>query len=111
MAKGFNPMGGANMKNMMKQVQKMQKQMEEMQAELDNKEFEGSAGGCVSAKVNGRKELLSVKIDMETVEADDIEMLQDMIVAAVNNAMTLAEEESSKQLSGITGGLNMPGLL
>ncbi|RVU53845.1 YbaB/EbfC family nucleoid-associated protein [Anaerosphaera multitolerans] len=113
MAKGYPgfPKGGGNMNNMMKQVQKLQKQMETMQEDLKNKEVEAtSGGGAVKAVVNGNKELVSLKIDEEVVDPDDVEMLQDLIVAAVNEAMRVAEEKMSSEMSKLTGGLNIPGL-
>ncbi|QEK13413.1 YbaB/EbfC family nucleoid-associated protein [Crassaminicella thermophila] len=113
MAKGRGkmPMMPGNMNNMLKQVQKMQKQMEKMQAELEEKEVEASAGGgAVSVKVNGKKELLDVKIQPEVVDPDDIEMLQDLIIAAVNEAMRKAEDMMNAEMGKITGGINVPGL-
>ena len=111
MAKGgFKGMGG-NMGGMMKQVQQMQKKMMEMQSELEEKEVEAtSGGGAVLVKVNGKKELLEVKIDKDVVDPDDVEMLQDLIIAAANEALRKAEEMMSKEMSKVTGGLNVPGL-
>ncbi|EFI41337.1 MULTISPECIES: YbaB/EbfC family nucleoid-associated protein [Peptoniphilus] len=112
MAKGYPgfPMGG-NMNNMMKQVQKLQKQMEEMQENLKNQEIEFSAGGgAVVAKVNGSKELVSITLDKEVVDPDDVEMLQDLIITAVNGAIASVEEKSNSAMNKITGGLNIPGL-
>ena len=104
-------MGGANMGNMMKQVQKMQKDMEKMQGELDEKEFEASSGGgAVTATANGKKELVSVKIDKDVVDPDDVEMLEDLVLAAVSEALRGAEEMVSKEMGKITGGMNIPGL-
>ena len=113
MAKGKFPGGGMpdNMNNMMKQVQKMQKQMEEVQSELEQKEVEATAGGgAVSIKVNGKKEILDVKIQPEVVDPDDIEMLQDLILAATNEALRKAEEMMSKEMGKVTGGMNIPGM-
>ena len=113
MAKGKFPGGGmpGNMNNMMKQVQKMQKQMEEVQSELEQKEVEATAGGgAVSIKVNGKKEILDVKIQPEVVDPDDIEMLQDLILAATNEALRKAEEMMSKEMGKVTGGMNIPGM-
>ena len=113
MAKGFGGrgmpgMGGMNM-NMMKQVQKMQQDMQKMQAELENKEYTAAAGGgVVSATVTGRRELRAISIDPEAVDPDDVEMLQDMIVAAVNEALRTAEEDMAATMQQITGGLNLP---
>jgi len=103
--------GGGNMNNMMKQVQKMQKQMEEMQKELEQKEVEAtSGGGAVMVKVTGKKDLLEVKIDPEVVDKDDVEMLEDMIVAAVNEAFRKADEMMENEMKKVTGGVNIPGL-
>lgn len=111
MAKGYPGFGGGNMNNMMKQVQKLQKQMEEMQEDLKNQVVEASSGGgAVTAAVNGNKELVSLKIEQEVVDPDDVEMLQDLIVAAVNEAMRTAEQKASSEMNKITGGLNIPGL-
>ena len=96
--------GGMN--NLMKQAQRMQRQMEEKQAELETKEYSAtSGGGAVTATVNGKKELLKLEISKDAVDPDDIEMLQDMIVAAVNEAMKQAEEASGAMLGKMTGGL------
>lgn len=111
MAKRRMPGGMGNMGNMMKQVQKMQKQMEEMQKELELKEVEATAGGgAITAKVNGKKVLLDLQIDPEVVDPDDVEMLQDLVMAAVNEAFRKADEMMEKEMSKITGGLNIPGL-
>jgi len=101
--------GGAmpgNMNNLMKQAQKMQKQMEEKTKELEEKEWEASAGGgAVTVRVSGKKEILSVKLSAEVVDPDDIEMLEDLIVAATNEAIRKADEENSAMLQQLTGGL------
>lgn len=103
--------GMPNMNNMMKQVQKMQKQMEQKQAELEEKEVEASAGGgAVVVKVSGKKELKSIEIKEDVVDPDDVEMLQDLIIAAVNEALRSADEFANKEMSQITGGMNIPGL-
>jgi len=97
--------------NMMKQFQKMQAKMEEIQARLEEMEIEGTAGGgMVKAVVNGKQDLLEIKIDREVVDPDDIDMLQDLIVAAVNQARQKAQEIQNEQMSQLTGGLNIPGL-
>ncbi len=104
---GF-PGGGlpGNMNNLMKQAQRMQKQMEEKTKELEDKEWEASAGGgAVTVKVSGKKEISSVKLSKEVVDPDDIEMLEDLIVAAANEALRKMEEESSSVMGQITGGL------
>jgi len=97
----------------MKQAQKMQEQMMRVQNELAAKTVEATAGGgMVTAVVNGKFELVSLKIEREVVDPDDIDMLQDLIVAAVSEAIRLAQEMSADEMSKITGGLNMniPGL-
>ena len=99
-----------NMNNLMKQAQKMQKQMEDVQSNLDTLIFEATVGGgVVKAVVNGKKELTKVTIDPDAVDPDDVEMLEDLVVAAVNEALRKAEEEVSGQMSKLTGGMNMPG--
>ncbi len=114
MAKGFNSrgmggMGGGNMNNMIRQAQKMQQDMLKAQEELESKTYEaGAGGGVVSATVSGKKELVSVTIDPEAVDPDDVEMLQDLIVAAVNEALRKAADDAASQMSRLTGGLNLP---
>lgn len=111
MAKGFPGFPGGNMNSMMKQVQKLQKQMEEMQEDLKNKEVESTAGGgAVKVRVNGQKEVVAVEIDKEVVDPDDVEMLQDLLIVAVNDALKKAEQQASSEMSKLTGGLNIPGL-
>lgn len=110
MARGGFP-GMGNMGNMMKQVQKMQKQMTDLQNELNEREVEASAGGgAVTVKVNGKKEILAVTIDKDVVDPDDVEMLQDLILAATNEALRTADEMVSREMQKITGGMNIPGL-
>ena len=100
-----------NMNNLMKQAQRMQRQMETQQAELEAKEFSAaSGGGVVEVTVSGKREVTKVKIDPEAVDPDDVEMLEDLIVAAVNEAMRNAESKMSSQMGKLTGGLNIPGL-
>lgn len=100
-----------NMNNMIKQAQKMQKQMQDMQAELEKKEVEVTAGGgAVTVKANGKKEILDIQLNPEIVDSDDVEMLQDLVIAAVNEALRKVDELSSSEMSKLTGGLNMPGL-
>ena len=95
----------------MRQAQKMQKKMEEAQAEAAAQVVEASAGGgMVSVKVNGKQELLEVVIEKDVVNPDDVEMLQDLIVAAVNEGMKKANQLMQDKLQGITGGLNIPGM-
>lgn len=106
--KGGFPGGGlpGNMNNLMKQAQRMQKQMEEKTQELEGKEWEATAGGgAVTVKVSGKKEISSVKLSKEVVDPDDIEMLEDLIVAAVNEALRKMEEESQEVMGQVTGGL------
>lgn len=112
MAKGgFPGMGGMNMNNLMKQAQKMQQDMEKMQAELEEKEFTATAGGgVVKVTVNGKKEVLDVEIDPEAVDPDDVEMLQDLIITATNQALQTADKETASQMKKVTGGLNLPGM-
>lgn len=95
-----------NMNNLMKQAQRMQRQMEETTKELEEKEYSASAGGgAVTVTVSGKKEVLSVKLAEEVVDPNDIEMLQDLIVAATNEALRKMEEESQAAMSKLTGGL------
>lgn len=115
MAKGFGGrggmggMGGGMNMNMIKQAQKMQQDMMRMQQELQEKEYQANAGGgVVSATVNGKHELKNLTIDPEAVDPEDVEMLQDMIVAAVNEAMRAADSDASSTMSKLTGGLNLP---
>ncbi len=112
MGKGkFPGMGRGNMGNMMKQMQKMQKQMEETQKEVEEQEIEATAGGgAIKAVVNGKRELLSIKIDESVVDAEDIEMLEDLVLAAVNEALRKAEAIMEKEMGKLTGGMNIPGL-
>ncbi len=113
MARGGFPgmMGGGNMQQLARQAQKLQQQMAEMQAALDAREFEASAGGgMVSVKVNGKKELLALSIKPEAVDPEDVEMLQDLVMAAVNEALRQAAETIEREMGKMTGGLNMPGL-
>jgi DNA-binding YbaB/EbfC family protein len=97
--------------NMMKQIQKMQQEMEKIQEELANKTVEGTAGGgMVKVIANGKQEILEIKIDPEVVNKDDVEMLQDLIVAAVNQAREKAQELANEEMSRLTGGLKIPGM-
>lgn len=111
MAKGMGGIpNGMNMNNLMKQAQKMQKQMEKMQAELEEKTIETTAGGgAVKIVISGKKEIKQIKINPEVVDPDDIEMLEDLVLSAVNEAIRQVEEMSASEMSKITGGLNMPG--
>lgn len=112
MARGGFPgfPGGGNINSLMKQVQKAQKQMEDMQKELENKEYEASSGGgAVKVTVKGKEEVTSIKLDESVVDPDDIEMLEDLIVLAVNNALKEANEDFNNSMSKMTGGMNLPG--
>ena len=98
--------GGMNMNNLMKQAQKMQKQMEEQQKVLEESEFSATAGGgAVEVTVTGKKVLTKVKLDPDAVDPDDVEMLEDLILVAVNDAMRKADEASSAAMSRMTGGM------
>ena len=98
--------GAQNMNSMIKQAQKMQKQMEENQKALEEKEFTATAGGgAVEVTISGKREVTKVKLDEEVVDPDDIEMLEDLIVAATNEALRKVEEESTAVMSKLTGGL------
>ncbi len=115
MAKGGFPrmpgMPGGNMGNMIKQAQKMQQDMLRMQEELEQKTVEASVGGgSVTAVVSGKKELVKISIKPEAVDPDDVEMLEDLILAAVNEGMRKAEALASSEMSKLTGGMNIPGL-
>lgn len=110
--KGFPGMGGMpNMNAMMKQAQKVQQQMAEMKEELEKKEYETSAGGgAVTVRINGKRELVDIQIQPEAVDPDDVEMLQDLIIAAVNEAIRTADDTMTREMSKLTGGMNMPGM-
>ena len=109
--RGGMPMGGMNQMQMMKQAQKMQQDLLKMQQEMEEKQYEATAGGgVITAFVSGKRELVRVTIDPEAVDPDDVEMLQDMVVAAVNEAMRKAEADSAQNMSKLTGGLNLGGL-
>ncbi len=111
---GYSGMMPGNMNNLMKQAQRMQKQAEEMQGELELKEYEATAGGgVITVKINGKKEILSVKIDPEAVDPEDVETLEDLIVAAVNSAIQMQADDEKNSLGKITGGLggSLGGLL
>jgi nucleoid-associated protein EbfC len=104
--------GGGNMQKQMQQMQQMQRRMEEMQAELDAKEVEATAGGgAVSITVSGKKEIVKVSIKPEVVDPEDVEMLQDLIMVAVNEAMRQIEEMSQNEMGKLTGGLSIPGIM
>ena len=103
--------GSQNMNDMIRQAQKMQEKMEEKQAELAERTFDAtSGGGAVSVTVKGSKELVAISIKPEVIDPDDAEMLGDLIIAAVNEALRAAEAASSQELGEITGGVNLPGM-
>jgi len=112
--RGGFPGGGVpgNMANLMKQAQKMQRQMEEQTKEMEAKEFTVTAGGqAVEVTISGKREILKIKLAEEVVDPDDIEMLEDLIIAAVNEAIRKVDEESEASMSKLTGGLGgMPGM-
>lgn len=110
MARGGFP-GMGNMNNLMKQARKMQEQVLKMQEELEKKTVEASAGGGVITVVaSGKKEIVEIKINPEVVDPDDIEMLQDLILAATNEALRKADEMVQNEMSKIAGGMGIPGL-
>ena len=113
MAKGgFRGMpGGKNPAAMMKQAQKMQQEMLRMQEEMENKTYSATTGGgMVTAEVSGKHQLVSLSIKEEAVDPDDVDMLQDMIIAAVNEAMRAADNDAANNMSRLTGGMNLGGL-
>ena len=113
MAKGgFPGFGGGNMGNLMKQAQKMQKDMEKLQSELHEKTVEASAGGgAITVVAYGKKEIKSINIKPEVVDPEDVEMLQDLVLAAINEALRKADEMMNSEMSKVTGGMGgFPGL-
>ena len=110
--RGGFPGGGmpGNMANLMKQAQRMQRQMEENQKELETKEFTAKAGGgAVEVTVTGKKEITKVKLSEEVVDPDDIEMLEDLVMAAANEALRMADEANAELMGKMTGGLGLGG--
>lgn len=109
---GFPGMGNmGNINNLMKQAKKMQEQMMKVQEELEEKTVEASAGGgVVTVVVNGKKELLEINIDPSVVDPDDVEMLQDLVIAAANEALRMAEEMMQSEMAKLTGGMGLPGM-
>ena len=100
-----------NMNSVIKQAQKMQEEMEKIQQETEAEQVEATAGGgAVKVVMSGKKELVSIKIDPDAVDPDDVETLEDMIIAAVNESITKADELMTERMGAITGGLNIPGL-
>jgi nucleoid-associated protein EbfC len=107
----FPGMGGMNMASLMKQAQKMQQDMAKLQEDLANREYSASAGGgAVTATVRGTNELISLAINPEVVDPEDMEILQDLIMAAVNEALRTASETSASEMQKVTGGASLPGL-
>ena len=103
--------GQQNMQSMIRQAQKMQETMEKLQDELNEKEYTTSAGGgVVECKMNGKKEIVSLTIKPEAVDPEDVEILQDMIISAVNEAIRTVEDVHSSEMERVTGGLSVPGL-
>lgn len=106
----FKP-GGASMNKMIKQAKKVQEQIAKMQEELQEREIEASAGGgVVNVVVNGKQEIRSIKISPEVVDPEDVEMLEDLIMAAINEGIRKSQDMVSTEMAKITGGLNIPGL-
>ena len=112
MAKGGFPGMGGNFGNLMKQAQKMQQDMQKIQEQLKDKTVEASAGGgAITVVANGKKEIKEITIKPDVVDPDDVEMLQDLVLAAVNEALRQAEEMANNEMGRVTGGLGgMPGL-
>ena len=109
--RGGFPGGMGNMNNLMKQAQKMQKAIQEQQAALEEKEYTAKAGGgAVSITVSGKKEVTKVTIDPDAVDPEDVEMLQDLVVSAINEAMNNVEKTTEDEMNKITGGVALPGL-
>ncbi len=110
MAKGFGMPGmGGNMQQMMLKAQRMQQEIQRVQEEVGNSELEYSAGGgAVKVTIYGRKELKAIEIQPDCVDPDDVEMLQDLIISAVNGAIALADETMEKEMHKVTGGMNLP---
>ena len=103
--------GGKNMKDLMKQAQKMQQEMMKSQEELENKSFEASAGGgMVKVEMNGKHDVISIKIDPQVVDPEDVEMLEDLILAALQEVGNKVTEESNQAMGKLTGGMKIPGL-
>lgn len=110
MAKGGFPGGMGNMNNIMKQAQKMQQEMMKLQQEIEQRTIEASAGGgAITVVINGKKQVQSIAIKPEVVDPDDVEMLQDLVMAAVNEAIRQADEMMASEMSRFTGGMNLPG--
>ena len=115
MAKNKFPMGGmgmgGNMNNMIKQAQKMQQEMLKAQEEIEQTDFDASSGGgAVTVKMNGKKELTEINIKPEACDPDDVEMLQDLILTAINDVIQKVDEANNAKMSKLTGGISIPGL-
>lgn len=109
--RGMGGMGGGNMNQMLKQAQKMQEQMMKMQEEMETKTYEAtSGGGAVKVVISGKREVQEICLQPDVVDPEDIEMLQDLIVAAVNEGLRKLEADNASQMGQLTGGLNIPGL-
>ena len=109
MARGFG--GGGNMNSMMRQMQKVQQKMEEAQQRIDETVMQASAGGgVVQVEINGKKEVLQVKINPEIVDLEDVEMLEDMVLVAVNDAIQQAVKLQETEMGKVTGGISLPGM-
>jgi DNA-binding YbaB/EbfC family protein len=102
--------GPGNMNQMLKQAQKMQEDAQNLQADLDEREYTATSGGMVEVTIDGTHHIKSINIKPEAVDPDDVEMLQDMVIAAVNEALRTAETDKANQMSRMTGGLNLGGL-
>ncbi|MBR3039159.1 MAG: YbaB/EbfC family nucleoid-associated protein [Lachnospiraceae bacterium] len=111
--RGGFPGGGmpGNMNNLMKQAQRMQRQMEEQQKEMENREFEATAGGgAVKLVITGAREVKSLEIDKDAVDPEDVETLQDLLIAAMNEALRMVEEANGEAMGNMAGGLDLGGL-
>lgn len=107
---GFGGKSG-NMNNMIKQAQKMQEDIEKIQEEMHEREFKAtSGGGAVEVTVNGKKEIQDIEIDRDVINPDEKEMLEDLMIGAINEALRNAEQEIDKEMNKVTGGMNIPGL-
>ena len=108
---GMGGFGGMNINQLMKEAKKMQADMEKSQEELVSRDFEATAGGgAISVKVSGDKQIKEIKLQPDIVDPDDIEMLQDLVISAVNEALRKVDEMQQSQMSKVTGGMNIPGL-
>jgi DNA-binding YbaB/EbfC family protein len=109
---GYSSGGASNLQQLAKQAQKMQENMAQIEEELNNKEYTESSGGdMVKVTVTGKMEVTRIEIKKEAVSSDDIEMLEDLVAAAVNKALESAKNDKDQRMNSLTGGLNMPGLM